>query len=113
MHELSLTENIVKILTQESKQQGFTRVKRVVLSIGALSGVEPESIAFCFDVVAEGTVAAKAKLEYVVDPAHGKCRDCGTEALIPKLPAECPKCQGYALEISGGNEMIITELEVE
>lgn len=113
MHELSLTETIVKILTEESRKQGFRRVKRVVLEIGALSGVEPDSIGFCFDVVAENTVAQGAELQIRRDAARGTCGECGHVTVVERLPAECAKCGGFALALEGGNEMMITELEVE
>jgi hydrogenase nickel incorporation protein HypA/HybF len=39
------------------------RVRRVTLEVGALSGIMPEAIAFCFDVVAAGTALEGATLD--------------------------------------------------
>ncbi len=60
MHELSITRNIVAIVAEAAEGR---RVRQVTLEIGKLAGVEPDAIAFCFDVVAKGTVLDGARLE--------------------------------------------------
>jgi hydrogenase nickel incorporation protein HypA/HybF len=62
MHELGITRNIVSIVGQAARGR---RVVRITLEIGALAGVEPRAIAFCFDVVARGTTAEGAVLDIV------------------------------------------------
>ena len=53
MHELGITRNIVKIVEEAAKGR---RVKRVTLDVGQFSGVMPDAILFCFDIVAKGTL---------------------------------------------------------
>jgi hydrogenase nickel incorporation protein HypA/HybF len=65
MHELSLCENIVKIIERQAARDGFTRVVTVTLALGDLSGTSEESLAFCFPMVAKGTVADGATLAFV------------------------------------------------
>ena len=60
MHELALTHEIVAIVCQAA---GERRVHRVTLEIGELSCAAPESITFCFDVIARGTCAEGARLD--------------------------------------------------
>ncbi len=60
MHELGITRNIVAIVAEAAKGRP---VRRVTLEIGKLSGVMSEAIAFCFDVVAQGTPLEGAALE--------------------------------------------------
>jgi len=60
MHELALTHEIVAIACNAAQQR---RVHAVTLEIGRLSCASPEAIAFCFDVVARGTLAEGARLE--------------------------------------------------
>ncbi len=60
MHELALTHEIVDIVCKAANN---CRVHKVTLEIGRLSGVMAESIEFCFDVVARGTLAEGARLE--------------------------------------------------
>ena len=62
MHELGLTRNIVSIVAEHA---GARPVCRVRLAIGPLACVERQALAFCFDIVAKGTVLAGASLEFV------------------------------------------------
>ena len=62
MHELGITRNIVAIVGEAARGR---RVTRITLAVGALAGVEPRAIAFCFDVVARGTAVEGATLEFV------------------------------------------------
>ena len=57
MHEMSLAEGIRQIVEDAGRAQGFRKVKTVVLEIGQLSSVEPEALAFCFDVVMKDSIA--------------------------------------------------------
>jgi hydrogenase nickel incorporation protein HypA/HybF len=60
MHELALAREIVAIVCQAS---GDHRVHKVTLEIGRLSCVTPEAIEFCFQAVAQGTLAEGAHLD--------------------------------------------------
>ncbi|MBI3447071.1 MAG: hydrogenase maturation nickel metallochaperone HypA [Magnetospirillum sp.] len=54
MHEMSLTEGVIRILEEQAEAHGFTRIKTVWLEIGELSTVVPDSMEFCFGAVARG-----------------------------------------------------------
>ena len=60
MHELGITRNVVAICAEASHGAPVTRVR---LAIGKRSAVLPESVRFCFDVCAKGTVLEGALLE--------------------------------------------------
>jgi hydrogenase nickel incorporation protein HypA/HybF len=62
MHELGITTNIVAIVGEAANGH---RVTKVTLAVGAQAGVTTDAIAFCFDVVAKGTVVEGAVLEIV------------------------------------------------
>lgn len=57
MHEMSLAENVLQIIEDARRDQGFSRVKTVVLEIGRLAAVETEALRFCFDAVTQGSMA--------------------------------------------------------
>jgi hydrogenase nickel incorporation protein HypA/HybF len=60
MHELALTQEIVSIACNAASGQ---RVHVITLEVGKMSCVSPEALAFCFDVVAQGTLAERACLD--------------------------------------------------
>ncbi len=113
MHEMSLTESVVEILREEARRQGFSRVKTVWLEIGALGGVEPEAMEFCFDVVTRGTLAEGARLEIIRTPGRGYCLDCGEESPLEERFGACPKCGGNHMQMTGGDQLRVKELEVD
>jgi hydrogenase nickel incorporation protein HypA/HybF len=113
MHEMSLCEGIVQILEVNAARQGFARVKTVWLEIGALSGVEPEAMRFGFDAVTRGTLAERAGLEIVEVPGEAWCLQCAKTVAVQQRFDACPDCGSYQLQVTGGEQMRIKELEVE
>ncbi len=113
MHEMSLSEGMLRIIEEEAHVQAFARVRTVRLEIGALAPVEPEALRFCFDAVTRGSVAEGARLELLTPPGQGWCYTCGRTVVIEARCDPCPLCAGHHLKVIGGEEMRILELEVE
>ncbi|EME68637.1 hydrogenase nickel incorporation protein hypA [Paramagnetospirillum caucaseum] len=114
MHEMSLTEGVVRILEDQAAAHGFTRVRTVWLEIGELSTVVPDSMEFCFDAVARGNpLTAEAKLEIIRVPGTAWCMDCSKSVHVTSRVDLCPDCGGAKLAVTAGEEMRIKEMEVE
>lgn len=113
MHEMALCESVVRILEEQAHEQGFAKVTVVRMAIGQLSQVELDSFRFCFGAVVQGTLAAGAQLDIETPAGKAWCLDCRRDIHLARLGEACPDCGGYALQITGGEEMRITELEVE
>jgi hydrogenase nickel incorporation protein HypA/HybF len=109
MHELSITRNIVAIVSEHA---GSRQVTRVRLQIGKLSAIMPEAIRFCFDLCAAHTVLAGARLEIDEVPGLARCDGCGVEVALDAPAGRCPACHGGALRLIGGEEMLIKEIEL-
>ena len=112
MHEMALAESVVQIVESQARAAGSDKVLTVRLEIGALSHVEPAALAFCFDAVTAGGIAAGARLDIDRSPGHGWCHDCMAEVEIAALGAPCPSCGGYRLQLREGQEMRVKEMEV-
>lgn len=113
MHEMSLAEGVIQLIADSAAQNQFKRVKTVWLEIGQLAGVEAEAMRFCFDAVARGSIAEGAALEIIATPGEGRCFDCQQTVAVTARYEPCPHCGGYSVEVSGGTEMRVKELEVE
>lgn len=113
MHEMALAEGVLNVLEETAARQGFARVRAVWLEIGALAGVEPEALSFCFDAVTRGTLAEGARLEIVAAEGRAWCLDCGKTVAVAARYDPCPECGGFGLQVTGGTEMRVKELEVE
>jgi hydrogenase nickel incorporation protein HypA/HybF len=113
MHEMSLCEGVLQVLQDNATSQGFVRVKTVWLEIGALSQVEPEAMRFCFDAVMRNTLANAARLEIIEAPGEAWCMQCCKVIQVKQRFDACPDCGSYQLQVTGGEEMRIKEIEVE
>ncbi|CAG0974368.1 Hydrogenase maturation factor HybF [Burkholderiales bacterium] len=113
MHEMSLAEGVLQVIEDTARREGFGRVKEVRLEIGRLSGVEVESLRFCFDAVTRGSVAAGAALEIIFLPGRAWCFPCGKAVEVATELATCPHCGGIELQVQGGDEMRIKDLLVD
>ena len=63
MHELGLAGGIFDIVRQHVPVSQAALVRVVRLRIGALAGVVPESLQFCFDAIVAGTPYGSASLQ--------------------------------------------------
>ncbi len=113
MHEMSLCEGIVQILEEQAAIQHYTRVRRVWMEIGQLSGIEIEALRFSFDVVCRDTLAEGAKLDIIEVPGQAWCLPCARTITVSQRHDPCPKCGSYQIQVTGGDEMRIKELEVD
>jgi len=108
MHELSLTQNIVAIVAEAAKGR---RVTRVTLEIGKLSGVMADAVAFCFDIVAQGTALEGASLEIIEIDGLARCEACGLEFEAETLFDPCP-CGSVRSTRLRGEELIVKSVEM-
>jgi hydrogenase nickel incorporation protein HypA/HybF len=108
VHELAIAQSVVEAVTTKLPD---AKVTCVHLAIGALSGVVPDSIRFCFDLAAEGTGLAGARLEITEPPARCRCRSCGTE-FSPDMPIILCACGSADVAVLGGDELSIVSVEV-
>ena len=112
MHEMSLAEGVLQLIEDAARAQSFTQVNTVRLEIGELSGVEPEAMRFCFDAVTRNSVAQGAQLEIITLPGVGWCMACAQSVPMKEVFGECPQCGGYQMQVTGGTEMRVKDLEV-
>lgn len=113
MHEMALCESILQILQEQARSQGYGGVKAVRLEVGALSCVEKEALRFNFEVVTRGSLAEGAALELIDVPGEGWCMPCARPVTVATLLDECPHCGSSQVQVTGGDELQIKELEVE
>ena len=112
MHEMSLAEGVLQVIETAARQQQFSKVMAVWLEVGQLAGVEAEAMRFCFDAVTRGSVADGARLEIIATPGAGWCMDCASTVALSELYGACPQCGTHQVQLTGGTELRVKELEV-
>jgi hydrogenase nickel incorporation protein HypA/HybF len=108
MHELAIAQGVIDTVTDRLPGARITGVR---LEIGALSGLVPDSLRFCFDLATEGTALAGARLDISEPAARCRCRSCGQE-FEPDGPfALCP-CGSADTDVLSGEELRIISVEL-
>ena len=79
MHEYSIVQSLLDQCEQNAKANSATKVKKVVVKIGVMSGVEPDLLKIAFETFKEGTM----------------CEDCEYIQNIQKIKIKCFKCHFY------------------
>lgn len=110
MHELSITQQVVDQIVD---RLGDVPVRRVRLEVGRLSGIVPEAMGFCFELVAAGTGLAGAVLEFDRPSGAARCRTCGAAFDTDEVVPLCAGCGGADVEVTGGTGLRIREVEVD
>jgi hydrogenase nickel incorporation protein HypA/HybF len=108
MHELAIAQGIVEMILERTDG---APVAAVHLRIGKVSGVLPDAIRFCFDLVADGTPVAGARLEIDEPPGRAVCRTCGTAFEVEGLIVLCA-CGSADVDVLGGDELLVSAVEL-
>jgi hydrogenase nickel incorporation protein HypA/HybF len=112
MHELGLMENALAIALDYATREQASRIHKIALRVGNLSGVEPDALRFAFDVVTQGTIAEQAQLKIESCPTVCYCDRCQSEFQPLNMGYECPTCQTWSTSILKGKELELASLEV-
>ena len=116
MHELPVTESILKIILKHAEKNNVRQVVSISLQIGKLSDLEDEWIQRYFDYLSKGTLAQGAKLKIERMPIMVQCSACSTsyEAEAKNLgELVCPACGGKNITLVSGREYYIKDMEVQ
>ena len=112
MHELAVSEDILKIALEEAENNHASRVSDIFLTIGRLSSIIDDSVQFYWDHISIDTLCEGANLHFNRPPAVFKCNKCGQEFEIMEDLLPCPVCKSFDLEILTGDEMQVDQIEI-
>ncbi len=113
MHELSLAVDMVDQLEEALKKENATKITKISIILGAMSGVEKVPLEFAIPVAAEGTPLEGAVIEIEEVPLVLKCSDCNQENEAEDIVMICPNCNSMSVEIVKGKEFYIKSMEVQ
>jgi len=113
MHELSITQSVLNIVTEHAERAGAQRVTAINLVVGELTGFVDDSIQFYFDMLSPGTIAEGSRLVLRRVPARLRCRACGEEFPLHDLNWLCPQCSAVGGDVLQGREFLVESIEVE
>ena len=113
MHEMALANSVLQIVEETARRHGAKRVSAVCLEIGRLSHVESEALRFSFDVATRDSLADGARLEIVATEGTAWCMRCCDSVSLDRLGDPCPLCGSYQLQVTGGDDMRVKDIEIQ
>lgn len=112
MHEMSVALGIVSIAEKELEKTDASKVDLIELDIGALAGIELDSLNFVWSTAVKNTVLENAVKKINFIKGRGKCADCDTEFEVENFYDQCPKCESFLKIILLGKELRVKSLEI-
>ena len=115
MHELAITEGILKVVLRHAAASGAGRVVGVSLRIGELSDLADEWLQRYFDYLSRDTIAAGASIRVERIPVVFRCEECGNTFPVKFREAKniaCPVCGREKAVMVSGREFTVQQIEV-
>ena len=113
MHELAITQSVMKIALKTAQENGAKRIKTIRLQLGDYSDVMPEYVEKYFDLVSRDTIACGAHIEAYRVRARIRCEACGAENEIERGRGRCPICGSDTIKMLSGTQCLVESIEVE
>jgi hydrogenase nickel incorporation protein HypA/HybF len=111
MHEMSIAASMLEAVQAESARH-HAHVLAVGVKIGELSGVDSESLRFCFEALVQDTDLAPLSLEIERLAWRNRCRRCDRDFAVEEYRIECPQCGSAETEMVAGQELEFAYMEI-
>jgi hydrogenase nickel incorporation protein HypA/HybF len=108
MHELAITQRVVDMVAERTAGR---QVSVVRLEVGRLSGVVPDAMEFCYELLIGGTALEGSRLVIEQTPGMGHCRSCQRDFALDDLILLCP-CGSAEVELTAGRELKVISVEL-
>ena|SRR5688572_18837210 len=113
MHELSVAQRLVELVSAELGDEFASQVRSVRLRLGPLSGVVARALLFAYDAATEGTPLAGSVLEIEEVVPAVFCPKCDAERELPGIQRlRCPVCRSPDARVVRGRELEVLSVEV-
>lgn len=110
VHEFSIAQALADQVRRHAP--ATRRVREVEIRVGALRGLEPESLRMCWEAVTFGTPIAESILRVDLRPWSISCPTCG-DAWTSPVPFVTCACGEPAPVPTGGDELDLVALTVD
>jgi hydrogenase nickel incorporation protein HypA/HybF len=111
VHEYSVAASLHELAEERARRHGASRVVRLEVSVGELSGVEVPLLETAWSLVRERSLCDGAALVVRAVPARWECPRCG-ERIAAGLALRCEPCRAPA-QLARGGELVLERIEME
>ena len=113
MHELSVCLSLLDQLQTIAAERGASRIARIEITIGPLSGVEADLLLNAWPLASAGTIAADA--EFVIEHSGivVRCTRCEAETPAQANRLVCGDCGDFRTRVIRGEEMLLQSMDLD
>jgi len=113
MHSLAMAQDILAAALSEAAKYDAKRIRAINVKIGGEHSDESDSIQFCLEAAAKGTIAEGGRVEIEVTDATARCPECGLVFPVKAHSPTCPRCTSRNPEILADEELPRVTLELD
>ena len=113
MHEFSLAGEVIKLAEVEAVKNKALKVSEITIEVGDFSGVQTEAFRSALEILSEGTMLEKTRLNIVRKKGKGICSACEKEFEMNQRIDTCPECNSFPSEIKEGYEFRVVSLLID
>jgi hydrogenase nickel incorporation protein HypA/HybF len=113
MHELSVCLSLLREVERIARENNAGRVTKIAVTVGPLSGVEPDLLQNAYPLAVAGTIAEDAEFQIEVSDVFVKCSQCGAESPAKPNRLLCGECGDYRTNLVSVDEMVLQSLELD
>ena len=103
----------MSLALEKANEAEASKITRINLVVGELSGVVSECVQFYFDFLSKDTLAGGAELSFEMKPTTVRCHKCNNVFTPQNGNWACPECHEAGIEIVSGRECYMESIEVE
>ncbi len=113
MHEYSIVQSLVESCEEHAKANNASKVTKVIVKIGVMSGVEPHLLKEAFELFKEESICDGCEFVMNIQKVKIECNDCHTISELQKNEYSCPNCKSVEINVIDGEDMFLMQLELE
>jgi hydrogenase nickel incorporation protein HypA/HybF len=112
MHEMGIATSVLDAARKEALRHPGAKLSKVGIRVGEWSGVDPESLRFCFEALAaSGEDSPVVEIDF--RPRQNRCAACGRVFALKDYQIDCPDCGASSTEPVSGHELELAYVELE
>ncbi len=113
MHEYSIVQALLVQCEEIAEENDATKITKVVVKIGVMSGVEPHLLEVAFNTFKETGMTEGSELVMNIQPLTVECQSCKTTSELEQRHYCCPHCESFDVKVVDGEDMFLMSLEME
>ena len=113
MHEYSVVQALLEQIEDVAEENDASKVTKIVVKIGVMSGVEAHLLEIAFNTFKEKTICDKAEFVMNIQPLTIECMECNLISELKQIEYCCQKCKSTNVQVIDGEDMFLMSLEME